>query len=105
MAGATDRFDQDHGLYSSAVSIFLIAAAFMPSPRWAVLLFCCGNRWWKWDVPTRQSYVAAVVKPEDGRSRRRNHLVGTAPGAAASAVAGVFMQKWLLRARSCWAAD
>ncbi|MCU1220545.1 MAG: transporter, major facilitator family protein [Candidatus Angelobacter sp.] len=75
-------------------SIFLIAAAFMPSPRWAVLLFLLRESLVEMDVPTRQSYVAAVVKPEERTfAAGVTNLVRNSAWAAASAVAGIFMQQ------------
>ncbi|MBZ5491605.1 MAG: MFS transporter [Acidobacteriia bacterium] len=75
-------------------SVFLIAAAFMPSPRWAVLLFLLRESLVEMDVPTRQSYVAAVVKPEERTfAAGVTNLVRNGAWAAASAVAGVFMQQ------------
>src|SRR5712675_1729069 len=75
-------------------SIFLIAAAFMPSPRWAVLLFLLRESLVEMDVPTRQSYVAAVVKPEERTfAAGVTNLVRNGAWAAASAVAGGFMQQ------------
>ena len=44
-------------------SLFLMAVPFAPSFKWAVLLFLCREALVEMDVPTRQSYVAAVVKP------------------------------------------
>ncbi len=75
-------------------SVFLIAAAFMPSPRWAVLLFLLRESLVEMDVPTRQSYVAAVVRPEERTfAAGVTNLVRNSAWAAASAVAGVFMQQ------------
>jgi MFS family permease len=75
-------------------SLFLIAAAFMSSPRWAVALFLLRESLVEMDVPTRQSYVAAVVRPEERTfAAGVTNLVRNAAWAAASAVAGVFMQK------------
>jgi len=72
----------------------LIAAAFMPSPRWAVLLFLLRESLVEMDVPTRQSYVAAVVRPEERTfAAGVTNLVRNSAWAAASAVAGVFMQQ------------
>ena len=55
------------------------------------------------DVPTRQSYVMAVVRPEERLARRR----GDEPGAlgawaVAPAFAGLFMQRrrWACRSSS-----
>ena len=75
-------------------SIFLIAAAFMPSPRWAILLFLLRESLVEMDVPTRQSYVAAVVKPEEKTfAAGVADLVRNGAWAAASAVAGVLCSK------------
>src|SRR5438876_5225231 len=46
-------------------SLFLVAAAFAPSLKVAVLLFLCREALVEMDVPTRQSYVAAVVLPNE----------------------------------------
>jgi MFS family permease len=75
-------------------SMFLIAAAFMPSPRWAIVLFLLRESLVEMDVPTRQSYVAAVVQPEERTfAAGVTNLVRNGASAAASAVAGVFMQQ------------
>ena len=75
-------------------SVFLILAAFMPSARWAVVLFLLRESLVEMDVPTRQSYVAAVVRPEERTfAAGVTNLTRNAAWAAASAVAGVFMQQ------------
>ena len=75
-------------------SMFLIAAAFMPSARWAIALFLLRESLVEMDVPTRQSYVAAVVQPgERTFAAGVTNLVRNGAWAAASAVAGVFMQQ------------
>src|SRR5438477_7895661 len=75
-------------------SIFLIAAAFAPSARWAVLLFLLRESLVEMDVPTRQSYVAAVVQPSERTfASGVTNLTRNLSWAAASSVAGVFMQK------------
>ncbi|HEV8181447.1 MAG TPA: MFS transporter [Candidatus Angelobacter sp.] len=75
-------------------SMFLIAAAFMPSPRWAIVLFLLRESLVEMDVPTRQSYVAAVVQPgERTFAAGVTNLVRNGAWAAASAIAGVFMQQ------------
>jgi MFS family permease len=80
-------------------SMFLIAAAFMPSPRWAIVLFLLRESLVEMDVPTRQSYVAAVVQPgERTFAAGVTNLVRNGAWAAASAVAGVFMQQVALAA-------
>lgn len=75
-------------------SIFLIAAGFAPSARWAVILFLLREALVEMDVPTRQSYVAAVVRPEERTfASGVTNLTRNVSWAAASSVAGVFMQK------------
>jgi MFS family permease len=74
-------------------SVFLILAAFMPSPRWAVLLFLLREALVEMDVPTRQSYVAAVVRPgERTFAAGVTNLTRNTAWAVASSLAGVFMQ-------------
>jgi MFS family permease len=46
-------------------SLFLIAVPFASSFKWAVLLFFCREALVEMDVPTRQSYVAATVRPDE----------------------------------------
>jgi hypothetical protein len=46
-------------------SLFLVAAAFAPSLKVAVVLFLCREALVEMDVPTRQSYMAAVVLPNE----------------------------------------
>jgi len=75
-------------------SIFLVAAAFAPSARWAVVLFLLRESLVEMDVPTRQSYVAAVVRPSERTfASGVTNLTRNLSWAAASSVAGVFMQK------------
>src|SRR5947209_6060975 len=75
-------------------SIFLIAAGFAPSARWAIFLFLLREALVEMDVPTRQSYVAAVVQPAERTfASGVTNLTRNISWAAASSVAGVFMQK------------
>jgi MFS family permease len=75
-------------------SMFLIASAFMPSAKWAVILFLLRESLVEMDVPTRQSYVAAIVRPDERTyAAGVTNLVRNTAWAAASAVAGVFMQQ------------
>jgi hypothetical protein len=46
-------------------SLFLVAAAFAPSLKAAIVLFLCREALVEMDVPKRQSYVAAVVLPNE----------------------------------------
>ena len=74
-------------------SLFLVAAAFAPSLKVAVVLFLCREALVEMDVPTRQSYVAAVVLPNE-----RTFASGVANlarnifWAVGSSVAGFLMQ-------------
>lgn len=80
-------------------SVFLIAVPFAPSPRWAVVLFLLRESLVEMDVPTRQSYVAAVVRPsERSFASGITNLTRNVAWAVSSAVAGVFMQNIALAA-------
>jgi len=75
-------------------SIFLIAVPLVPSPLWAVILFLLRESLVEMDVPTRQSYVAAVVAPQERTyASGVTNLTRNVSWAAASSVAGVFMQR------------
>jgi MFS family permease len=75
-------------------SIFLIAASVAPSPRWAVALFLLRESLVEMDVPTRQSYVAAVVRPEERTfASGVTNLARNFSWAVSSSVAGIFMQR------------
>jgi len=74
-------------------SLFLIAAAFAPSLKVAVLLFLCREALVEMDVPTRQSYVAAVVLPNERTfASGITNLARNVFWAIGSSVAGFFMQ-------------
>ena len=74
-------------------SIFLIAVPLAPSPFWAVVLFLMRESLVEMDVPTRQSYVAAVVAPEERTfASGVTNLTRNVSWAAASSTAGVLMQ-------------
>jgi len=74
-------------------SLFLIAAAFAPSVKWAVLLFLCREALVEMDVPTRQSYVAAVVLPHERTfASGIANLARNVFWAIGSSVAGFLMQ-------------
>jgi predicted MFS family arabinose efflux permease len=80
-------------------SIFLIAVPFAPSAKWAVLLFLLRESLVEMDVPTRQSYVAAVVRPtERSFASGITNLTRNVAWAVSSAVAGLFMQNIALAA-------
>ena len=75
-------------------SIFLVLAAFMPSANWAIVLFLLRESLVEMDVPTRQSYIAAMVRPgERTFASGITNLTRNTSWTAASAVAGVFMQR------------
>jgi len=74
-------------------SLFLIAASFVPSARWAVTLFLLREALVEMDVPTRQSYVAAVVAPHERTfASGVTNLTRNLCWAASSSVAGAFMK-------------
>jgi len=80
-------------------SVFLIAASLVPSPRWAVALFLLRESLVEMDVPTRQSYVAAVVRPEERTvASGVTNLARNLSWAVSSSVAGIFMQRIALSA-------
>lgn len=74
-------------------SLFLMAVPFAPSFKWAVVLLLCREALVEMDVPTRQSYVAALVKSNErtlvsGITNLARNLFW----AVGSGVAGVMMQ-------------
>jgi len=74
-------------------SLFLIAVPFAPSFKWAVLLFLCREALVEMDVPTRQSYVAALVRPSERTlASGITNLARNVFWAVGSSVAGFFMQ-------------
>ena len=74
-------------------SLFLVAAAFAPSLKVAVLLFLCREALVEMDVPTRQSYVAAVVLPNERTfASGTTNLARNIFWAIGSSVAGFLMQ-------------
>ena len=74
-------------------SLFLIAVPFAPSFKWAVLLFLCREALVEMDVPTRQSYVAALVRPSERTlASGITNLARNVFWAVGSSLAGFFMQ-------------
>jgi MFS family permease len=74
-------------------SLFLIAVPFAPSFKWAVLLFLCREALVEMDVPTRQSYVAALVRlSERTFASGITNLARNVFWAVGSATAGLLMQ-------------
>src|SRR5262249_22671650 len=80
-------------------SLFLMAVPLAPSLRWAILLFFCREALVEMDVPTRQSYVAALVRPQERTLVSRiTNLARNLFCAVGSAVAGVAMQTFAFSA-------
>ncbi len=74
-------------------SLFLIAVPFAPSPAIAVALFLARESLAQMDVPTRQSYVAAVVEPHERTyAAGITNLTRNVCWAVASSLSGLFMQ-------------
>lgn len=74
-------------------SLFLIGAAFAPNFKIAVALFFLREALVEMDVPSRQSFVAAIVAPHERTyASGATNLTRTVSWAAASSVAGVGMQ-------------
>jgi len=74
-------------------SLFLMAVPLAPSFKWAVLLFLCREALVEMDVPTRQSYVAALVNPTERTfASGITNLARNIFWAVGSASAGLLMQ-------------
>ena len=74
-------------------SLFLMAVPLAPSFKWAVALFLCREALVEMDVPTRQSYVAALVTPTERTfTSGVTNLARNVFWAVGSAVAGFLMQ-------------
>jgi MFS family permease len=74
-------------------SLFLIAVPFAPSFKVAILLFLCREALVEMDVPTRQSYVAAVVLPNERTfASGLTNLARNLLWAVGSGIAGLIMQ-------------
>lgn len=75
-------------------SLLLMTVPFAPSFFWAVALFLARESLVEMDVPTRQSYVVAVVAPAERTfASGMTSLVRNAGWAAAPTFAGIFMQQ------------
>lgn len=80
-------------------SLLLVTVAFAPSFPIAALLFLLREGLVEMDVPTRQSYVMAVVRPEERTlASGVTHLVRLGAWAVAPAFAGLLMAGTLLMA-------
>jgi MFS family permease len=76
-------------------SLFLMAVPFAPSLKWAVVLFLCREAMVEMDVPTRQSYVAALVAPNERTfASGVTNLARNIFWAVGSGVAGLTMQSF-----------
>jgi MFS family permease len=74
-------------------SLFLIAVPFAPSLKVAIVLFLCREALVEMDVPARQSYVAAVVLPNERTfASGLTNLARNVFWAIGSSVAGLVMQ-------------
>ncbi|MGH8562056.1 MAG: MFS transporter, partial [Nevskiales bacterium] len=74
-------------------SLLLATVAFAPNFTLAAILFLLREGLVEMDVPTRQSYVMAVVRPEERTfASGVTHLVRLAAWAVAPAFAGLLMQ-------------
>jgi len=74
-------------------SLFLMAAALAPSFHWAVALFLAREFLVEMDVPTRQSYTLAIVKPDERTyASGFTGLTRTLTWGAGSTFAGYVMQ-------------
>src|SRR5437660_3025376 len=74
-------------------SLFLVAVPLAPSFKLAILLFLLREALVEMDVPTRQSYVAAVVRPEERTfSSGITNLTRNVGWAIGSSLAGISMQ-------------
>jgi MFS family permease len=74
-------------------SLFLIAVPFASSAKWAIALFFAREALVEMDVPTRQSYVAALVRPSERTfASGVTNLARNVCWAVGSATAGLLMQ-------------
>lgn len=80
-------------------SLFLLAVPLVPTFKLAALLLLLREALVEMDVPTRQSYVAAVVEPRERvYASGITNLTRTGAWAATSSVAGALMQHMALSA-------
>ncbi len=75
-------------------SVFLLLVPLASTPKWAIALFLLRETFVEMDVPTRQSYVAALVKPhERPYASGFTNITRTGAWAAASSLSGLIMQR------------
>ena len=78
-------------------SLLLVTVAYAPSFPVAAVLFLIREGLVEMDVPTRQSYVMAIVRPEERtKVAGITHLIRLAGWAIAPLIAGYFMQSLAL---------
>lgn len=78
-------------------SLFLIAVPFAPSAGWAAGLFLAREALVEMDVPTRQSYVMAAVKPHERiYASGITNMTRNVAWAVGPSLAGAFMQRLAL---------
>jgi len=76
-------------------SLFLLAVPFAPNAGWAAAMFLAREALVEMDVPTRQSYILAVVRPEERAfasgmtTLTRNVAYALAPAGAGYAMSGL----------------
>ena len=74
-------------------SLFLIAVPFAPSFAWAVAMLLARECLVEMDVPTRQSYIVAVVGPQERTfASGMTNVTRNVAWATAPSFAGYFMQ-------------
>jgi MFS family permease len=75
-------------------SLFLLAMPFAASPAWAIVFLLCREALVEMDVPARQSYVVAVVEPEERTfSTGVTNLTRSVARAVTPSFAGALMQR------------
>jgi hypothetical protein len=80
-------------------SFLLVTIPWAPNFPMAAILFLLREGLVEMDVPTRQSYVMAVVRPEERTvASGVTHLVRIGAWAVAPSLAGLFMKGWTLAA-------
>ncbi len=85
------------GLLNTAVfthipsSVLLMAVPFVPSAALASLLLLARSLLVEMDVPTRKSYIASIVKPEERRTAAARTSMGRQAGRAIGPVVGGYL--------------
>jgi predicted MFS family arabinose efflux permease len=80
-------------------SLFLLAVPLAPDPTWAIAFFLLRESLVEMDVPTRQSYVAAIVQPHERTyASGITNLTRTVGWASSASIAGVLMQHFAFSA-------